>query len=52
MTIAVGAYLVTYDFNLSYTVNHLTRFARSLCQTVHEDTNPRYHALLSAFELD
>jgi TRAP transporter TAXI family solute receptor len=31
-TIAVGAYLVTYDFNLTYTVNHLVRFGRSLCQ--------------------
>lgn len=31
-TIAVGAYLVTYDFNMSYTVNHLARFGRSLCQ--------------------
>jgi TRAP transporter TAXI family solute receptor len=31
-TIAVGAYLVTYDFNMSYTVNHLIRFGRSLCQ--------------------
>lgn len=31
-TIAVGAYLVTYDFNMSYTVNHLVRFGRSLCQ--------------------
>jgi hypothetical protein len=28
----VGAFLVTYDFNLEGTVNHLTRFARSLCQ--------------------
>jgi TRAP transporter TAXI family solute receptor len=31
-TIAVGAFLVTYDFNLGSTVNHLVRFARSLCQ--------------------
>ncbi len=31
-TIAVGAFLVTYDFNLEFTRNHLTRFARSLCQ--------------------
>jgi hypothetical protein len=31
-TISVGAFLVTYDFNLEGTVNHLTRFARSLCQ--------------------
>ena len=31
-TISVGAFLVTYDFNLEGTVDHLTRFARSLCQ--------------------
>lgn len=31
-TISVGAYLVTYDFNLETTVGYLTRFARSLCQ--------------------
>jgi len=28
----VGAFLVTYDFNLGGTVANLTRFARSLCQ--------------------
>jgi TRAP transporter TAXI family solute receptor len=31
-TIAVGAYLVTYDFNLNATVGHLTQLARSICQ--------------------
>jgi len=31
-TISVGAFLVTYNFNLEFTRNHLTRFARSLCQ--------------------
>ena len=31
-TIAVGAFLVTYDYNLQTTVEYLTRFARSLCQ--------------------
>ena len=31
-TIAVGAFLVTYDYNLDYTINNLTRFARSLCK--------------------
>jgi len=31
-TIAVGAYLVTYDYNLESTVAHLQRFARALCQ--------------------
>ena len=31
-TVSVGAFLVTYDYNLSDTVGHLTQFARSLCQ--------------------
>ena len=31
-TIAVGAFLVTYDYNLQTTIDYLTRFARSLCQ--------------------
>jgi hypothetical protein len=31
-TISVGAFLVTYDYNLPGTVEHLTRFARELCQ--------------------
>jgi TRAP transporter TAXI family solute receptor len=31
-TISVGAFLVTYDYNLEGTVDNLTRFARSLCQ--------------------
>ena len=31
-TISVGAFLVTYDFNMQGTVEHLTRFARSLCR--------------------
>jgi len=31
-TVSVGAFLVTYDFNLSGTVGYLTQFARSLCQ--------------------
>jgi TRAP-type uncharacterized transport system substrate-binding protein len=33
-TISVGAFLVTYDYNLEGTVNHLVRFARSLCQNL------------------
>ncbi len=32
-TISVGAFLVTYDYNLQTTVDHLVRFARSLCQS-------------------
>jgi len=31
-TISVGAFLVTYDYNLQYTVEHLRTFARSLCE--------------------
>jgi uncharacterized protein len=31
-TISVGAFLVTYDYTLQGTVEHLTRFARELCQ--------------------
>jgi len=31
-TVSVGAFLVTYDYNLAFTVGHLIRFARSLCQ--------------------
>jgi TRAP transporter TAXI family solute receptor len=31
-TVSVGAFLVTYDFNLESTVSHLVRFARSLCE--------------------
>jgi len=31
-TVSVGAFLVTYDYNLSGTVGNLTQFARSLCQ--------------------
>jgi len=32
-TISVGAFLVTYDYNLQGTVGNLVRFARSLCQS-------------------
>ena len=31
-TISVGAFLVTYDYTLDTTVQHLTKFARALCQ--------------------
>ena len=31
-TISVGAFLVTYDYTLQGTVEHLTRFARELCE--------------------
>jgi TRAP transporter TAXI family solute receptor len=31
-TIGVGAYLVTYDYNMQQTVEHLSKFGRALCQ--------------------
>src|SRR5262245_43570705 len=31
-TVAVGAYLVTYDYNMAGTIGNLSRFAQSLCQ--------------------
>jgi uncharacterized protein len=31
-TIAVGAFLVTYDYNLKGTIDHMTQFARALCK--------------------
>jgi len=31
-TISVGAFLVTYDYTMQGTVEHLTRFARELCE--------------------
>jgi uncharacterized protein len=31
-TVSVGAFLVTYDYTLQGTVEHLVKFARSLCQ--------------------
>jgi uncharacterized protein len=30
--LAVKAFLVTYDYKMNYTIDHLTKFARSLCQ--------------------
>lgn len=44
-TISVGAFLVTYDYNLPGTVDSLTRFARSLCQnfsTLQEKGHPKW----------
>jgi hypothetical protein len=44
-TISVGAFLVTYDFNLEGTITHLSRFARSLCQnfaTLQEKGHPKW----------
>jgi TRAP transporter TAXI family solute receptor len=44
-TIAVGAFLVTYDFNMQYTVGALGRFARSLCQnfsTLQAEGHPKW----------
>jgi len=44
-TVGVGAYLVTYDFNLGGTVSHLSKFARSLCAnfpTLQEKGHPKW----------
>lgn len=44
-TIAVGAFLVTYDYNLQSTVDYLTKFARSLCNnfpTLREKGHPKW----------
>ncbi len=44
-TVAVGAFLVTYDYNLQFTVGHLMRFARSLCQnfpTLQAEGHPKW----------
>ncbi|HZZ92891.1 MAG TPA: TAXI family TRAP transporter solute-binding subunit [Usitatibacter sp.] len=44
-TISVGAFLVTYDYNLQGTVESMRRFARSLCQnfsTLQEKGHPKW----------
>ena len=44
-TIAVGAFLVTYDYNLQATVDSLQKFARSLCtnfNTLREKGHPKW----------
>jgi len=44
-TISVGAFLVTYDFNMGGTVSHLAKFAKSLCQnfpTLQEKGHPKW----------
>jgi TRAP transporter TAXI family solute receptor len=44
-TISVGAYLVTYDYTLEFTVAHLMRFAHSLCEhfsTLQEKGHPKW----------
>jgi TRAP transporter TAXI family solute receptor len=44
-TVSVGAFLVTYDYNLKNTVHHLVRFARSLCEnfsTLQANGHPKW----------
>jgi hypothetical protein len=44
-TVSVGAFLVTYDYNLQTTVDHLAKFARSLCTnfpTLREKGHPKW----------
>jgi len=43
--LAVKAYLVTYDFNLGYTRDHLARLVRALCQNfsvLQTDGHPKW----------
>jgi TRAP transporter TAXI family solute receptor len=42
---AVKAFLVTYDYSLTYTLDHLGRFARSICQnfaTLQKEGHPKW----------
>ena len=44
-SLAVKAFLVTYDYKLNYTVDHLSGFARSLCKnfaTLQTDGHPKW----------
>ena len=44
-TISVGAFLVTYDYNLKGTVDYMGKFARSLCQnfaTLQAEGHPKW----------
>ncbi|MCU0896360.1 MAG: TAXI family TRAP transporter solute-binding subunit [Burkholderiales bacterium] len=44
-TISVGAFLVTYDYNLRDTVTYMSRFARALCQnfaTLQAEGHPKW----------
>ena len=44
-TISVGAFLVTYDYNLKGTVDHFARFGKSLCQNfskLREEGHPKW----------
>ena len=50
-TIAVGAFLVTYDYNLKDTMNHMTKFARSLCEnfpTLQAQGHPKWREVALA----
>ena len=55
-TISVGAFLVTYDYNLQGTVESMRRFARSLCQNfpaLQEKGHPKWREVqLSLPELN
>jgi hypothetical protein len=51
-TIAVGAFLVTYDYNLPDTVGHMARFARSLCRnfaTLRAEGHPKWREVDLSF---
>jgi len=51
-TVAVGAFLVTYDYNLQGTVSHMGRFARSLCRNfaaLRAEGHPKWREVELAF---
>lgn len=51
-TIAVGAFLVTYDYTQPDTISNLSRFARSLCQnfqTLRAEGHPKWREVDLAF---
>jgi TRAP transporter TAXI family solute receptor len=52
LTIAVGAFLVTYDYNLKSTVNSLVNFAESLCYNfskLQAEGHPKWREVELAF---
>lgn len=51
-TVAVGAFLVTYDYNRRGTVDHMARFGRSLCRnfsTLQAQGHPKWREVSLSF---
>ena len=51
-TVAVGAFLVTYDYSRKETVDHLARFGRALCQNfskLQSEGHPKWREVEIAF---